>query len=167
MCVLWAAAAWRVASGQLPVRWLPVPLSVAWFAVPLSVVDVRHRRLPDALTLALYPAVGLAVVAAGDRAVVVRALVGAVVYLAVHLLVHAAAPGALGAGDVKLSGGVGAALGASGLPSLVVGAVLAAVVTLLLGAASATLRRDGIPHGPGLLAAAYVLTAFPTAALPP
>ena len=141
-------------------------MAVAWFAVPLAVVDLRHRRLPDALTLPACPVIGLAVFAAGDRAILVRALVGAVVYLAVHLLVHAAAPGALGAGDVKLSGSVGAALGASGLPSLVAGAVLAAVGTLLLGAASATLRRDGIPHGPGLLAATYVLTVFPTAALP-
>jgi leader peptidase (prepilin peptidase) / N-methyltransferase len=164
--VLWAVAAWRVASGQLPLRWLPVPLAAAWFAVPLAVVDLRHRRLPDALTLPAYPVIGLVVIAAGDRAILVRALVGAVVYLAVHLLVHAAAPGALGAGDVKLSGSVGAALGASGLPSLVAGAVLAAVGTLLLGAASATLRRDGIPHGPGLLAAMYVLTVFPTAVFP-
>ncbi len=77
-------------------------------------------------------------------------------------MVHLARPAALGAGDVKLSGSVGAALAAAGWPAMVLAAALAALLTLLLGLAP-RYRRDGIPHGPGLLAATFLLTTVPTA----
>ena len=129
---------------------LGVPLVVTTLAVPLIAADLRHRRLPDVLTLPAYP---ILVALAPDPA---RAVGAAAVFGGLHLLVHLLAPHAMGAGDVKLAGALGAALGwGVGLPAA---AVLAALVT----AALAATRRwpDGVPHGPGLLAATTTLVLF-------
>lgn len=170
VAVLWAIVAWRVASGQLPVWWLPVPLTVTWFAVLLVVVDLRHSRLPDALTLPAYPAIlAAATIAAwlsGDWSIPPRAAVGAGVFLSLHAAVHMLRPPSMGAGDVKLSGSVGAALGATGWPTLALAALVAAVVTLLLSIAVGPDWQQGIPHGPGLLTATCLFTMFPPTPLP-
>jgi leader peptidase (prepilin peptidase) / N-methyltransferase len=167
VALLWAVVAWRVASGQLPRWWLPVPVVLTWFAVLLAAVDIRHRRLPDALTLPAYPAIASATVLAallgGGWAVPMRAAVGAILFLALHAAVHRVSPASLGAGDVKLSGSIGAALAAAGWPALVLAAAVAALVTLVLGFLARPEWRDGIPHGPGLLAAACLFATFPAA----
>lgn len=163
VALLWTVLAWRVASGHLPAWWLPIPLTVTWFAAPLAAVDLTHRRLPDALTLPAYPAIAaattLTAILSDDWSIPVRAAVGAALLLTLHAVIHLANPPALGAGDVKLSGSIGAALAATGWPSMVVATVLAAATTLLL--ALIHHRRDAIPHGPGLLAATCLLTVFP------
>ncbi|MGH3758969.1 prepilin peptidase [Actinophytocola sp.] len=169
VALLWAAVASRVASGHVPAWWLPVPLALTWFATLLTVVDLRHRRLPDALTLPAYPAMAaataLSAILGDDWSIALRAASGALLFGTLHAAVHVVRPRSLGAGDVKLSGSVGAALAASGWPALVLAAVLAALVTLLLGALTRPPRGDGIPHGPGLLAATCLFTTFPTAAV--
>jgi leader peptidase (prepilin peptidase)/N-methyltransferase len=171
--VLWALVAWRWSAPGRPGWWLPVPLSVTAVAVPLAMADFRYLRLPNVLTAAAYPVVGAAIgVAAsqGGAALGVRAVAGAVVFAVVHALVRRCAPGSLGAGDVKLAGSVGAVLGAVGWASLVVGACVAAVVTVVLAVVRAfsarTLGerwRGGLPHGPGLLVAAWIVAVFPAA----
>src|SRR3954468_3730133 len=158
---LWGLIGWRFAAGHLPGWWLPVPLLLIWFAVLLTATDLRHRRLPDALTLPAYPVAGalLAIAAGlgGGTSLAVGAGAGAVVFFAVHAAVHLLRPGALGAGDVKLSGSLGAVLGAVGWPAMVLAAVLAACCTLLLRLFAprqvAASWWNGIPHGPGMLAA--------------
>ncbi|HEX4721158.1 MAG TPA: A24 family peptidase [Pseudonocardiaceae bacterium] len=154
-------AGWRVAAGLLPVWWLPVPLLLGWLAVPLASVDLARSRLPDSLTLPAYPLLGLAV---GTAAVLgsspglgLRAVTGVLVFGGVHLLCYLASPRALGAGDVKLAGSLGAVLGAVGWAALVVGALLAAVITLCVSLAR---RVRSVPHGPGLLAATWLVAAF-------
>jgi leader peptidase (prepilin peptidase) / N-methyltransferase len=168
VALLWAVLGWRVADGALPWWWLPVPLTLTWFAVLLTVTDVAHRRLPDALTLSAYPVVAAAVLVAaghGGWRLAAGAAVGAGLFLAVHLAAHLLVPAALGAGDVKLSGSAGAVLGAVGLPALVVATALAAVVTVALRwcvpRRLARRWRDGVPHGPGLLAATCAVAVFP------
>jgi leader peptidase (prepilin peptidase)/N-methyltransferase len=163
--VLWAVVGWQVANGHLPVYWLPVPLTVTWFAVLLVVVDLRHSRLPDALTLPAYPAILAAVVLtawlSGDWSVPPRAVVGAAVFLGLHVVVRRMHPPSLGAGDVKLSGSVGAALAAAGWPCLSLAALVAAVVTLLLSIAVGPDWPEGVPHGPGLLMATSLFVMVP------
>lgn len=141
--VAWAGVT-AVAPGNL------TPIVVAALGVPLVAADLRHRRLPDVLTLPAYP---LVVAVAPDPA---RALGAAAVFGGLHLLVHVAAPRAMGAGDVKLAGALGAALGSVGWLALPAATVLAAVVTA--GLAATRLWRHGVPHGPGLLAATTALT---------
>jgi leader peptidase (prepilin peptidase)/N-methyltransferase len=157
-----AVLAWRAVSGGLPWWWLPVPLVVGWLAVPLAAVDLASRRLPNALTLPAYPLVGLAVAVAATAgpgpALALRALVGVVVFGGAHAVVRLLAPGALGGGDVKLAGSLGAVLGAVGWPALAVAVALAAVVTVTIAVAR---RARSAPHGPGLLAATWLVAAFP------
>jgi len=163
VAVLWALIGLR--SSHLPSWWLPIPLALSWFAVLLTVTDLRHRRLPDALTLPAYPiAAGLLAVAAawgGGWPLASGAALGATLFLAAHATIHLLRPSALGAGDVKLSGTLGAILGAIGWPTLILAACLAAICTLALRLASPRRFRTGIPHGPGLLAATYVVALFP------
>ncbi|GHF27892.1 hypothetical protein GCM10017786_72420 [Amycolatopsis deserti] len=144
--VLGTGAAWAGLATVGP-AWTAFVLAA--LAVPLVAADLRHRRLPDVLTLPAYP---LFVAVAPDPA---KALAAAAVFAGAHLAVHLLAPRAMGAGDVKLAGALGAALGSAGWLALPAAAVLAAVVTTVLAAT----RRwpDGVPHGPGLLAAATTL----------
>ncbi|ASR39490.1 peptidase [Prauserella marina] len=173
-CALGVAASWsgvalRWAVSGLPGWWLPVPLAVTALAVPLALADLGHRRLPDVLTLPAYPILGAALCVAAvtgpEEGLAVRAMVGGAVFATAHLLVHAVAPNALGAGDVKLSGSLGGVLGATGWPALVVAAFAAAVVTLVLAGSAVLLRarrwREGVPHGPGMLAATCLIAVFP------
>jgi leader peptidase (prepilin peptidase)/N-methyltransferase len=167
--VLWSVVAWRWGAGGFPAWWLPLPLAVTALAVPLVLADAGHRRLPDALTLPAYPVVGVALGAAafggGGGDLVLRATLAGAGFLAAHAAVHGMAPQALGAGDVKLSGSVGAVLGAAGWAALVLAAVAAALASLALAAAAALLRvrrwSSGVPHGPGLLAATCLIVTFP------
>lgn len=169
VATLWALAGWRAAAGHFPWWWLPIPLLVAWLAVTLTVVDLKHRRLPNALTLPAYPAVAALVALAATQTnwhVAEGALLGATTLGGVYLALHLLSPKAMGAGDVKLSGSQGAVMGAVGLPSVLVGTALAALLTLALNlAAPKRLRhqwQSGVPHGPALLAATYVIATFST-----
>jgi leader peptidase (prepilin peptidase) / N-methyltransferase len=174
VAALWALAGWRTAEGHLPGWWLPIPLMVAWLAVTLTVVDLKHRRLPNALTLAAYPATAATVALAATQAgwhVAEGALLGATALVGCYLAVHLLSPGAMGGGDVKLSGTQGAVMGAVGWPAVLVGTMLAALLTLVLHAAAPRRRRhqwrSGVPHGPALLAATYVMAMFPVVQVPP
>lgn len=159
------AAIWALlAARDLPPWWLPVPAAVGWLAVVLIATDVRHRRLPDAVTVPAYPATAALLAAASlagpGPGLAARAAAAAVLLFAVHAAVHLAKPSHLGAGDVKLAGLVGAVLGAVSWSALLAGPVLAAVVTTALALAS---RGRTAPHGPGLLAAALLAAVFPAA----
>ena len=160
VAALWALAAWR----PLPAWWLPVAAGLAWLAVVLTATDLRHRLLPNVVVLPAYPAaavlLGAAAAAGPGPSVAARAAGAGALLLGVHAAVHLAAPGHLGAGDVKLAGLVGAVLGAVSWPAVLLGPVLAAVVTAVLALAH---RRAAAPHGPGLLAAALLVALFPPA----
>ncbi|HWC82474.1 MAG TPA: A24 family peptidase [Pseudonocardiaceae bacterium] len=136
-----ALLGWRLVRGLLPGWWLPVPLVLGWLGVPLAAVDLARRRLPDALTLAAYPLLGtaLAIAALGPPGgpLALRATVGLLVFGGAHALVHRLAPGGLGAGDVKLSGSLGAVLGALGWPALLLAPLGASAGTLALALATA------------------------------
>lgn len=166
---LFAVVAARHTSGGLPAWWLPVPLALSALAVPLVVSDVLRRRLPDALTLPAYGVLGLALVGAalvaGQPMLGLSALLGGVVFFLLHWAVHQAAPQSLGAGDVKLAGSLGGVLGAVGWPALAVGGCYASLFTLALTGFARVARvrawRGGVPHGPGLLAATWLVAVFP------
>ncbi|MGP4019992.1 prepilin peptidase [Saccharopolyspora sp. 5N708] len=157
--LLWAVVAVRVVCG-MPLWWAGVPLLLGWLAVLLAVCDVLAGRLPDVLTLPAYPvaAVLLAVAAAHRPGTLIGALGGALLFFGTYLLVRVVSWGAMGPGDVKLAGSLGAAVGAVSLPAVLVVMVAAAAATLV---AALLLRRARIPHGPTMLAPAWLATAFP------
>ncbi|HEX4704829.1 MAG TPA: A24 family peptidase [Pseudonocardiaceae bacterium] len=157
-----AVIGWRATTGHLPWWWLPAPLLLTWLAVPLSIADLAHHRLPNALTVPAYPALGLATALAAtfgkDPAIALRALAGLAIFGGTHALIRILVPTTLGAGDVKLAGSLGAILGALGWPALAAAAVLAATCTLVIAATRGT---TSAPHGPGLLLATWLLATFP------
>ena len=163
----------RATAGHLTPTWAPVPVALGWLAVLLTATDLARRRLPDALTLPAYPGVaallGVAAWGGAGPGLVGRALAGAAVFGCAHALVHLAAPSAMGAGDVKLAGVLGAVLAAVDWAALLVAAFGANLLTALLGLLTPARCRDGpasspgaraVPHGPGLLAATWLVAAF-------
>ncbi|PKV90364.1 type IV leader peptidase family protein [Amycolatopsis echigonensis] len=128
-----AVAAARADSGALPAWWLPVAWLVSVLGVPLALADVRHRRLPDVLTLPAYPVVALtlalAALSGGGWRLAAGAALGCLLFGGTHLIVHRLSAGGLGPGDVKLAGSFGAVLGAVGGLAPAVAAVLAAMVS--------------------------------------
>jgi leader peptidase (prepilin peptidase) / N-methyltransferase len=166
VCELAVGGAWAVtggcwAAGFLPPAWVPVLLGLGWLGVAAGCVDLRHHRLPDALTLPALP-VALALLLPLGAAAVARGALGAAVALGAHGALHLALPRAMGAGDVKLAGALGAVLAASSWPALVLAAALAAVFTgvaVVAGLAGGRLRRGaGVPHGPSMLLAGWLVS---------
>ncbi|MEU4806092.1 A24 family peptidase [Actinosynnema sp. NPDC023587] len=156
-CALPTAALWAttVAAADVPGRWLPVPLLLSWLVVLFAVTDYRHRRLPDALTLPAYPVLALVLWFAG--ADLGRSVIGCLLFFGVHWAVHRWRPSALGGGDVKLAGALGAVLGAVSWLALPVAAGVASAITLV-----GALRRSrcGLPHGPGLTGATWLTSVW-------
>jgi leader peptidase (prepilin peptidase)/N-methyltransferase len=158
---LWAATGWLWGAGLLPTAWLPVLLGLGWLGVAAGVVDLWHRRLPDALTAPAACLAPLGLLPLGADAVgrgLLGALAAVIGYGAVHLL-H---PAALGAGDVKLAAPLGAVLGAASWGALATAAVLAAVLTgvgaLVVACAGRSPPGASVPHGPSMVAAAWLVT---------
>lgn len=160
-----AAVVARRLAGEWPGWWLPVPVLLTVLAVPLALADLRHLRLPDVLTLPAYPlfgaAVGAAALGGGGPSLAIRAVAGVLLFGGAHALVRRWAPGSLGAGDVKLSGSLGAVLGAAGWPALALAAVLAALLGLVVAAFVRASGGERVPHGPALLTAAWLCALFP------
>jgi len=132
--------------------------------VALSAVDITVSRLPDKLTLPGYPVLilllGIATVTGHSGGPLLRALLGGVALTCAYFLLAVLWPGQMGAGDVKLAGLTGLALGWLGWPVLIAGAalafVLSALVSLGLLAARRISLRDSICFGPFMLGGALV-----------
>lgn len=132
--------------------------AVTGWAAALSIVDVRHRRLPNPLTLGGAVAI-LAGAAAGGRAG--PALIGGVGLSALYLMIHLAAPAGMGAGDVKLAVGLGALTGALGPAVWALAALAAPLLTALAGVISVARGRGRtIAHGPSMCLASLAAAAL-------
>lgn len=131
-------------------------LLLGW-ALVLSVVDLRERRLPNALTLGGAVAILLSAVLAGRGE---SAVLGAAVLGGAYLAVHLVDPRGLGGGDVKLALGLGALTGALGTEVWIPAALGAPVLTAASGLV-ALLRHGGrsVPHGPSMCAASLLAAA--------
>jgi len=133
------------------------------FTVVLSAIDFATMRLPNRVLLAFAVSSLLVALASAlvrnDWSSVSRALIGAVVLLAVYFLAFLAYPRGLGFGDVKLAPILGLALAYFGWGPLVVGGFAAflwgAVVGLVLGASRGSGLKTRIPFGPWMFAGAW------------
>ncbi|WP_217912732.1 prepilin peptidase [Miltoncostaea marina] len=124
--------------------------------VPVVAIDLEHKLIPDLVVLPAA-AVALAVGVAADPArwwVPVAAALGAGGFMFMLWFLY---PGGMGFGDVKLALLMGAVLGASVVPALVVAfAGGAALGVALLARFGARARRMAVPFGPFLAAGALV-----------
>jgi leader peptidase (prepilin peptidase)/N-methyltransferase len=158
---LWSITGGLWGAGALGSPWLPALLGLAWLGVAAGLVDLRHSRLPDALTLPAAGVAPLLLLPLGAGAVG-RGLLGGWVAVIGYGAVHLARPAALGLGDVKLAASLGMVLGAASWGALFVAAALAAVGTAVVAVAGACLarlsRRAAVPHGPSMLAASWLVT---------
>ncbi|WP_092520415.1 prepilin peptidase [Actinopolyspora saharensis] len=162
VAAVWSCAVASVVVGAFPPWWLPTQLITGLLLVLLTACDLRHRRLPDVLTLGGCPlvlgALLLAAVLGAPTRLPLWGLVGAVVFGGSYAVVRLIAPCSLGAGDVKFAVLLGLAIG--GVTPLLVPVVMlgAAVGTLVT---AGFLRRRAVPHGPAMALSAWLVIGAP------
>ncbi|WP_052434989.1 prepilin peptidase [Streptacidiphilus melanogenes] len=137
---------------------LPAHAAFAVLASALTALDLRLRRLPDALTFPAYPVLLALLALPGDGPALLRSLLAALALTAGYYAL--AFFGGAGFGDVKAAATVGLVLGYTGWRAVLVGTVYAsllaaawAVALLLTRRAS---RRTQIPFGPFMMSGAIL-----------
>jgi len=155
--------------GLLGARIGPDPALAAFLvfglvAVVLGIVDLRHHRLPDVLTLPSYVVgiglLGLAALMGSESGRLTRALIGMVVGFGAYALMYVTLRSGIGAGDVKYAGAVGlhaAWLGWEELAlALTAGFFVGGVVSLVLLVAGRVRLKTALPFGPAMVVGAVV-----------
>lgn len=148
-----------------PIVWLCWWITA--FGVVLAGIDVRHHRIPDAIS---YPAMALTAVvcvvlapqlspgAAGTA--LLRTLAAALVVGVLFALPAVFAPGAMGWGDVKLAVSTGAVLGVVSWDAVLSGLVITFVLAGVVAAVGLLFRRlaarSAIAFGPFLVAGTFL-----------
>lgn len=164
-------------------------------SVALTIVDLLQYRLPNAI---LFPATGLSAVliAVGEALdgrpeAISHALVGALVYSGVLLVMHLINPAGMGFGDVKLALMLGLFVGwvagsrLDALRAVMIALLIGSALGVVLGvgriiitrvggsflpdpeegSAGDGLRHTTFPFGPPLMAGAILVALYPTALL--
>ena len=169
MAVLFLTNAW-ILKGD--VYRLAITDILSFYLLTLSVIDYDHKIIPDQLSLSLW---GLAIVFSfwnpflghyglrpsleslaagfsGAVGMILMAWIGEKIFR----------KEALGGGDIKLMGALGAMLGWNGLvTSLALGSLLGGFVGILLLLLKLKKRGDALPFGPFLSLGAYAGCFFP------
>lgn len=159
-----AIAIWAVLS--VPAHALMATAMLGWILLPLAVIDWRHHRLPDGLTLTLAAA-GIVAIAfmAQDRLIdhLIGMVTGYLIMNGIGIAYHwmRKRPG-LGQGDAKLFGALGAWVGWGGLPGI---ALIASLLALLVTATQYFWGRDvgpltRIPFGTYLAAGGWLIWLY-------
>jgi leader peptidase (prepilin peptidase)/N-methyltransferase len=156
---LWA---WSTTDGWL--MW--ASCGFAWTLLALALIDFDHQILPDLLTLPLIAA-GLAVGWLAQPGAILDNVAGAAIGYALFSLVAWAyrrwrGRDGLGAGDAKLLAALGAWVGASGLPGVV---LLASLMALAAALAMRSFHLKGameerVAFGPALAAAGWLVWLY-------
>jgi leader peptidase (prepilin peptidase)/N-methyltransferase len=162
---LFGLLAWRV--GVRPE--LLAYSALAAVCVPLATIDVLEQRLPAKLLMPAYPIVAallaLAALMGHNGATMLRSIAAMTVLLAFYLTIAFAAPGALGAADIRLAGLLGLALGWPGWTTVIVGTLFGLLYGSLTSATMIALRcathHTLIPFGPALIAGAFTGLLLP------
>lgn len=141
----------------------PLVLTVTWalfipVGVALAFIDLRHKRLPNVLTLrsaAIIVAMLALETFPDDWSLWIRALEGGAALFVLYLLMNLLTGGAMGMGDVKLALSIGLLTGYLGWSHLIVASLIAFVAGGVASAALLLTRRAGrrstIPFGPFML----------------
>jgi len=150
----------------LTLTWtLFVPVGVA-----LAFIDLRHKRLPNVLTLRAAAMIVVLLAAdafANDWSPWVRSIEAGAGLFVVYLLMNLLSRGAMGMGDVKLALSVGLLAGYLGWFHVIVATLIAflagGVVSGVLLATRRAGRRSTIPFGPFMLLGLIVSVPWFTA----
>ena len=152
-----------------PVQRWPLVLWVGLLAVALSVIDVRHHRLPDAITLPAIPVTLLTAAASSvvwpESGSLVRAAATGMIVGGAFWALSALAPAAMGRGDAKLTFSLGAAMGYVSAAAVLTGLVLAFALGALAALTGVLARRltmrSALPFGPALLLGCWLVLLRP------
>lgn len=153
------ASGWSIAA-VMGVAVITYPL-ILWCAV-LAGIDMGSRRLPNVLTGAGATAVVLYGAAVHRIGTV---LTGSLALFLCYLVVHLLLPAAFGAGDVKLAFTTGGVAALTGMDAWATAALLAPLLTGLLGLVWTVFSRGrpAVPHGPSMcLTTLLAVAAVPT-----
>lgn len=163
--VMFGAVGWWLAAMDPPDWWaLPGMLLFAWMLLVVTAIDLATKRIPNALTYPLTPALLVLLVGAallnGEPGVALRVVLGGLAAFGFLLLLALINPRGMGMGDVKFAAFLGMGLGYVGWWPLVVGIFGAflggSLVSVLLIATKVRSRKDLIPFGPYLAAGAFL-----------
>lgn len=167
--VLFAATGWWLAAMDPPDLWaLPGMLLFVWMLLVITVIDYETRRIPNALTYPLIPALAVLLAAAAvlngqPGRIVDMAIggVGAFVFLLILALIN---PRGMGMGDVKYAAFLGMGLGYVGIGAVIIGIfgafLIGSVISVGLIATKLRGRKDLIPFGPFLSVGALAALLF-------
>jgi leader peptidase (prepilin peptidase)/N-methyltransferase len=126
-------------------------LLLVTFLVPITLIDLDHRRIPNALT-APAAALAIAAVAIVDPSYLPEVLIAGAAAGGFFLLAALAYPRGMGMGDVKLAGVLGLYLGRAVAPAifiaLIAGVLVGAAIVARKGATEG--RKTAVPFGPFL-----------------
>jgi leader peptidase (prepilin peptidase)/N-methyltransferase len=136
-----------------------------WWLLALGWIDWRHGRLPDILTLPLVLAGLAAAVLLAPAEVTDHAVAAAIGYALFRLvsLSYRALRGrdGLGEGDAKLLAAIGAWLGVSSVPAVLLVAALSGITFIIVRTAGRNIGpRDSIAFGPHLIVGAWLATLY-------
>ncbi len=168
-CIALAAFLVVLAWWKVGPSWaLPPYLAFALLSSLLAIIDLHDKRLPNPLTLAAYPVIGLLLllpaVSLGQWDAYGRAWASAAILVAIYAVLALASPAGLGMGDVKLAGSIGLILGwqswTAPLWGTALGFILGGFVSAALLATGKAGRRSEIPFGPSMLLAAWILICW-------
>lgn len=152
--VLWGAYVWWRASD---ITELVPALVVTAMLATISLVDLRVRRIPNALVLALLVWGLVQVIWLGQPAPL-AAVLGVLAGGGLLLLIALAGRGAMGAGDVKFAGALGAVLGYPLiLHGLFYGILAGGAAALVLLVTRRVGRKDYIAYGPYLALGTWIV----------
>ena len=160
---LFAVIGWRIGWNAA----LPAYVVLTGFLVALAAIDIDTTTLPRRLVYACAGAgavlLGAASLAEHSTRRLQWAAVGAVSVYVAFRLIHAAARGGFGYGDVRLGAVLGGYLGWLGLPyvpiGIFMGFVLGSIVGVALMVGGGAGRRTALPFGPFLAGGALVTIA--------
>lgn len=166
--VLSAVVAWRFGFHAETA----VALAITWVLVAITMIDADHQIIPDSLVLPLLwgglvaslfaPVAGAESLFVTPREAIIGAAAGYLSLWSVyHLFRLLTGKEGMGYGDFKLLGALGAWLGWSVLPMIIVmSAFVGAVVGIALIALRGHDRNVPIPFGPYLAAAGWIVMLF-------
>ncbi|HKS52247.1 MAG TPA: prepilin peptidase, partial [Pseudonocardiaceae bacterium] len=89
------------------------------------------------------------------------AVVGALLWAGGYAAIRLISPGALGGGDVKLAGSLGALTAATSWSGLILAVLVAGALTAMVAAPARMFGCRDVPHGPAMLAAAWLVVLHP------